>query len=108
MLGPRERRALEALLAGPLSREELDKVAGASNGPALIHRLRGRGLDFDLPCDKLPTLDRDGAAVYRGEYCLSPADRVRAAALLRGEPAPAELPGQLALPGLPSESEGAA
>jgi len=106
MLGPRERRALQALLVAPLSREELDKVAGASNGPALIHRLRNLG--FDLPCDKLPTLDRDGAAVYRGEYCLSPADRVRAAALLRGEPAPAELPGQLALPGLPPESEGAA
>lgn len=100
-MSPRELRTLEALLAGPLSRELLDRVAGCSNGPMLVARLRAIGLE--LPCAMLPAIDRDGEKVRHGEYSLTAADRVRARALLAGEAVPAQLPGQLSLPGLPAQ-----
>ena len=44
---PRHLRALTALLRRPVSREQLDSIAGCSNGPALISDLRDRGLGND-------------------------------------------------------------
>jgi hypothetical protein len=71
---PREGRVLLELLRRPMPREQVDKVAGASNGPALIQRLRERGLS--LPCDRADVLDRDGLPCKRGVYRLTAPDRV--------------------------------
>jgi hypothetical protein len=74
---PRHLRAIHALLRRPMPREQLDREAGASNGPALISELRDRGLD--LPCQKVPCLDRDGFEVRRGIYSFTQRDRIRIA-----------------------------
>ena len=76
---PREIRIICALAAGPCSREELDRVAGASNVPDAIKALRLRGLD--IPCDRLPTTDKDGEPVQRGRYRFTDGDRDRTVAI---------------------------
>lgn len=70
---PRQLRALAALEIRARPREELDRVAGCSNGPELISDLRERGLE--LPCDRVPCLDRDGREVRRGVYSMTPGDK---------------------------------
>lgn len=82
---PRYLRALQALLTRPIPREHLDRVAGCSNGPALIAELRALGLPAKdcLPCDRVPCFDRDGEEVRRGVYSLTPAGRRRVQAWMR-------------------------
>ena len=70
---PRHLRAIAALRARPVTREELDRRAGCSNGPELVAELRRRGLD--CPCERVPAWDRDGHEVRRGVYHLTPRDR---------------------------------
>lgn len=70
---PRHLRVIHALLIGPRKREEIDRVAGASNGPELIAKLRRRGLE--LPCVQVPGYDRDGFPVRFGVYHLTDNDR---------------------------------
>lgn len=70
---PRHLRALHALRVSPRTRESLDRIAGCSNGPALVAELRRRGLE--APCDKVSCMDRDGFEVKRGMYRLTDADR---------------------------------
>ncbi len=70
---PRHLRVLNAAQVSPRRREEIDRIAGASNGPELIAELRRRGLEF--PCDRVPALDRDGYPVRPGVYHLTDADR---------------------------------
>ena len=74
---PRHLRAIHALLRRPMPREQLDREAGASNGPALVSELRGRGLD--VPCSRVACLDRDGREVKRGIYNFTQRDRIRIA-----------------------------
>lgn len=74
---PRHLRAIHALLRRPMPREQLDREAGASNGPALVAELRDRGLE--VPCRRTPCLDRDGREVRRGIYVLTQRDRIRIA-----------------------------
>jgi len=82
---PRHVRALGALLSrGLLSREDLDGIAGCANFPGIAFALRGKG--FDLPCERVPRLDRDGRTCRPGFYRLSPTDRAKARELLRGAP----------------------
>lgn len=69
----RELRALSVLIDRPLMREELDRIAGASNAPDLIFRLRYRGLE--IPCERLESVDRDGKPCRPGRYSLSAQDR---------------------------------
>lgn len=76
LLTPRESRALRALLRGPMRREQIDRVGGVSNGPDLIKNLRA-GLGLEIPCERIPSIDRDGKRVKVGVYSLSPADRQR-------------------------------
>ena len=38
-------RTLHAAMIRPLPRKELDLIAGCSNGPDLVLRLRGKGLE---------------------------------------------------------------
>jgi hypothetical protein len=69
----RHLRVIVAALVRARKREEIDRIAGASNGPELIAELRRRGLEF--PCDRVPALDRDGHPVRPGVYHLTDADR---------------------------------
>lgn len=84
---PREFRFLQTVLHRHMTREELDAVSGASNGPEIVNQLRGRGLE--IPCYRLGTMDRDGAWVYRGLYALSHKDRGQVARALHGKGGPA-------------------
>lgn len=77
---PREFRFLQTVLHRHMTREEVDAVSGASNGPEIINQLRSRGLE--IPCYRLGTLDRDGLWTYRGLYALSHKDRPQVARAL--------------------------
>lgn len=70
---PRYLRAIHAMRVSPRTRESLDNIAGCSNGPELVAELRRRGLE--VPCDKVPCIDRDGFEVKRGIYHFTAADR---------------------------------
>jgi hypothetical protein len=73
---PRQLRAIHALLAHPLQREQLDRMSGCSNGPDLIAKLRDLGLGKDgLPCTMISSQDRDGQAIRYGVYSFSEAGR---------------------------------
>ncbi|WP_051603330.1 hypothetical protein [Simplicispira psychrophila] len=70
---PRELRAIAALLRRPISRQELDSVAGCSNSPELVAGLRRRGLT--APCERINFIDRDGFKCRPGVYSFTPSDR---------------------------------
>lgn len=63
---PRHLRAIAALLKRPISRQELDSVAGAANSPELIAELRRRGLP--IQCERITFIDRDGKKCHPGVY----------------------------------------
>lgn len=69
----RHLRVIHALIPRPRKREEIDRIAGASNGPDLIAELRRRGLH--IPCYRAPGIDRDGHLIKFGVYALSDDDR---------------------------------
>ena len=95
---PRHCRALALLLQRPARREEIDSRAGCSNAPELVAELRRRGLD--VPCERVPALDRDGRPCRPGVYSLTAADRRRVARWMHARSAgfiSAELLGWLAL-----------
>ncbi|MEL5850117.1 MAG: hypothetical protein U7M05_12280 [Candidatus Igneacidithiobacillus chanchocoensis] len=77
---PRHLRVLHALLQRHRSREEIDLIAAASNGPESIRQLREMGLT--LPCYKLGVYDFDNKWVFRGLYALSHRDRQQVARAL--------------------------
>jgi hypothetical protein len=70
---PRHLRVLYSLEIRSRKREEIDRIAGASNGPDLISDLRKCGLE--IPCDRVPAIDRDGLPVKPGVYSLTEDDR---------------------------------
>ncbi|MBI3284499.1 MAG: hypothetical protein HYZ65_06565 [Burkholderiales bacterium] len=70
---PRHLRVIHALLIRTRKREEIDRIAGASNGPELIAELRRRGLH--IPCVNTPAIDRDGRPIKYGAYSLTEDDR---------------------------------
>lgn len=72
---PRYLRVLKALTARSVSREEIDVIAGVSNGPDIIAELRHLG--FEIPCHRITALDRDGKLCRPGIYHLTQADRAR-------------------------------
>ncbi|MBV1786754.1 hypothetical protein KQ940_01640 [Marinobacterium sp. D7] len=72
---PRQHRLLQALQNGPLHREDADRVAGASNAPAVVAQLRARG--WDIPCEWVGHIDRDGKSGRHGVYHLSDRDRLK-------------------------------
>ncbi len=77
----RHLRVLQSLMTRPRKREEIDHIAGASNGPDLIAELRRRGLR--AACHRTPGIDRDGNPVRFGVYALDDADRRAINAWLR-------------------------
>lgn len=70
---PRQLRAIHGLLQRPISRHDLDGLAGVTNAPELVAQLRRRGLE--LPCERIDFTDRDGIKCRPGVYRLSEADR---------------------------------
>jgi hypothetical protein len=70
---PRHLRAITVFLRRPISRQELDSVAGASNSPELVAELRRRGLE--VPCERIRFIDRDGYPCRPGVYSFTAADR---------------------------------
>lgn len=70
---PRHLRAIHALLRRPVSRQELDSVAGAANSPELVAELRRRGLD--APCERISFIDCDGNPCRPGVYSFTIGDR---------------------------------
>lgn len=82
---PRYLRILAALLARARTREEIDRIAGASNGPDAIAEIRSLGLPKlgCLPCQRTPCFDRDGQEVQRGIYWLTATGRRRVQAWMR-------------------------
>ena len=72
---PRQLRVINALLIKPLSREEVDRIAGASNGPAIISQIRINGLN--IVCEMVSHIDRDGRSGKHGVYHLPPTQRTK-------------------------------
>lgn len=70
---PRHLRAIQALMQRARFRNDLQKITGASNTPALVSELRCRGLE--TPCEKVPVLDRDGVVTRPGIYSFNATDR---------------------------------
>ena len=78
---PRQERVIHALAAtvGWITREAVDRIAGASNGPAVIRQLRQR-LGYDaIEMERIDTIDRDGLAANPGRYRLTATGRQRLA-----------------------------
>ena len=80
-LTPRHRRILAALLESRCTREEVDTLAGASNGPDEVLRLR-RTYGLTVPCERIDCRDRDNRSVQVGIYSLTERDRREARRLL--------------------------
>ena len=72
-LTKREHPVVKQLLFRDLWREEVDRIGGCSNGPALIAGLRAKG--FRITCDKVPVTDRDGEIVKAGRYHMESAPK---------------------------------
>ena len=72
-LNPRYLRVIDALMERPRMREELDRIAGCSNGPELVAELRRLGLD--VQCLKMTRTDRDGKPCRPGRYILTETGR---------------------------------
>lgn len=70
---PRHLRVIASLMIRPRKREEIDSIAGASNGPELVAELRRRGLR--AKCRRTPGIDRDGYPVKFGVYEFDDDDR---------------------------------
>lgn len=83
-LTPRQSRVLLALLRATnwISREAIDQIAGASNGPEVVRQIRERfGLckHLHLVCDRIKVFDRDGLPSNPGRYRLTPEGRAKLA-----------------------------
>ena len=86
-LSPREARALTALAHAQdwISREKLDQIARASNGPAVVQALRHKLGNHDaIAMERVPVTDADGKTAQAGRYRLSDTHRAQAVALLGG------------------------
>jgi hypothetical protein len=87
-LTPRQDRLLRALLkhAGWISREKVDRIAGASNGPQIVLEVRRKVTGHDgIEMRRVDAVDRDGKPCKPGRYRLTPQGRKRAAAWLPGK-----------------------
>jgi hypothetical protein len=82
MLTPRMVRLLALLESGAwLSREDVDRLVGVSNGPGIVRDLRGV-LGFGaIEMQTTKVVDRDGGVCRPGRYRLTDAGRKAAAGL---------------------------
>lgn len=80
-LSARQARVLHALESSTawIAREAIDRIAGASNGPDVIARLRFKlGADA-IEMERVPVIDRDGHPSKPGRYRLTDLGRERMA-----------------------------
>lgn len=73
-LPPRLERLASALLIGPVTREQADRIAPASNSPQYISMLRSR-LGLSLPCERVPFTTKDGEESWYGRYHATESDQ---------------------------------
>lgn len=85
---PRHLRVIHSMMIRSRKREEIDSIAGASNGPELMAELRRRGLR--AKCKRTPGIDRDGYPVKFGIYEFDADDRRAVNAWLRKRDAKAK------------------
>lgn len=79
----RQRRLLRVLMRGRwVSRERVDAVTGASNGPGEVYKLRQKGLKIRM--ERVRRRDRDGQWCMPGRYMLSPSSMPMARKMLGG------------------------
>lgn len=83
-LSPRQARVIHALLPGAwITRESLDRIAGASNSPDVIWKLRRKIGEDAFDMEMIDGTDRDGKPCRTGRYRMTEPGRVRAVELLR-------------------------
>lgn len=69
---PRHLRVMPPLQAIPHRREDVDYIAGCSNGPDLIAAMRGLGLE--VPCQRIRFFEHDGKSCRLGAYSFTTRD----------------------------------
>lgn len=77
---PRQMRVIRALSStnGWIWREQIDRIAGASNGPAVIQQLRCKFTGYDgIAMELVDVADCDGRPAKPGRYRLTDAGRQR-------------------------------
>jgi len=72
---PRTIRVIKAIWNGPVMREELDRIAGSSNSPDIVFRLRNCGKDLEIPCVRIDSKDIDGKRCRPGRYEFTKEDK---------------------------------
>lgn len=88
-LTPRQHRALVALVHAQdwLAREAIDRIACASNGPAVVQALRHKlGSPGAIEMERVPVTDADGKTAQAGRYRLANQHRAQAISLLEARP----------------------
>ena len=70
---PRQLRFLFAAMVRPRRREDVDSIAGCSNGPELVAELRRRSLE--VPCKRIRFINRDGYPCQPGVDSFTASDR---------------------------------
>lgn len=80
-VNPRSFRLMLALVNRPITREEADKIAKASNGPHYIMLLR-TSLGLELECERVPFQNSDGESSWYGRYHASREDKAKIRAIL--------------------------
>ncbi len=75
----RQTRVLSALMPGGwITRESVDRIAGASNGPQIIAEIRRKVTGYDgLDMVRDDVLDRDGKPSKPGRYRMNEIGRAR-------------------------------
>jgi hypothetical protein len=77
-LTPRQRRLLVGLMPGEwLTREAVDRIAGASNGPQIVLELRRKLGQDSIEMRQVDATDRDGRPCKPGRYRLTHIGRLR-------------------------------
>jgi hypothetical protein len=80
-LSPRQERLARALLHGPITREQADRLIPCSNAPEYIRQLRHK-LALVLPCELVPFVTKDGEKSSYGRYYATEKDREKLAEAL--------------------------
>lgn len=81
-LPPRQKRLLQALLSGPVTREQADRISRASNSPDVVARLRARGVC--IRTERVRFVTCDGRNSFYGRYWIDRPYKAAARDLLRG------------------------
>lgn len=66
--GPRQKRAIETLLSGPVTVKNIGTLIGALNPRQVIFELRNQGFDDAILTRRFDIIDQDGKRCRPGEY----------------------------------------